>query len=137
MRFQKGHKVNKGKKNVLGKRWKKTPEQIENSRRAQNSGRRKKGDWTGEKNPHWKGGITDMQQKIRTSLEYSLWRTAVFERDKYTCVWCGASGVRLNADHIKPFSLFPELRLAIDNGRTLCEPCHRSTPTYGGFSRNV
>lgn len=84
----------------------------------------------------WKGGITPINQKIRTSLEYKLWRTAVFERDKYTCVFCKEDNkdgkrTRLNADHIKPFSLFPELRFAIDNGRTLCVACHRKTDTYG------
>lgn len=86
----------------------------------------------GENNSSWKGGITPINQAIRTSTEYKLWRTSVFERDGYTCVWCGEAGGRLNADHIKPFSLFPELRFAIDNGRTLCEPCHRTTDTYGG-----
>jgi hypothetical protein len=70
--------------------------------------------------------------RIRTSLEYKLWRTAVFERDNYTCIWCGDNrGGNLEADHIKPFVDYPELRFAIDNGRTLCHNCHKTTETYG------
>lgn len=83
------------------------------------------------KNNLYKGGISKTNIALRSSLEYRLWRKSVFERDKYTCVWCGKKGVRLNADHIKPFALFPELRFAIDNGRTLCVPCHRKTGTFG------
>lgn len=85
----------------------------------------------GEKNHFWKGGITPINQIIRTSREYKLWRKSVFERDNYTCVWCRQQGNQLNADHIKPFSLYPELRFAIDNGRTLCVECHRKTDTWG------
>lgn len=93
----------------------------------------------GKMNPSWKGGITPVSTKIRNSKEYSLWRTAVFQRDNYTCVWCGIRNnkgvgftVKLHADHIKPFAYYPELRLAIDNGRTLCIPCHKTTDTYAG-----
>ena len=80
---------------------------------------------------NWQGGKTDLTIKIRASKEYRLWREAVFKRDNWTCIWCGYRGKKLNADHIKPFSLFPELRFALDNGRTLCENCHRKTDTFG------
>lgn len=63
--------------------------------------------------------------------EYILWRTAVFMRDDYTCQSCKVKGGKLEADHIKPYSRFPQLRLAIDNGRTLCVACHRQTKTWG------
>jgi len=79
----------------------------------------------GSKNPNWRGGITDSNKRIRESKEYKKWRKKVFERDNYTCVNCGQVGGKLNADHIKPFSRFPKLRFEVDNGRTLCERCHR------------
>lgn len=85
----------------------------------------------GEKCHLWRGGITPINNKIRSSIEYKEWRKAVYERDNYTCVWCGdkTSG-NLQADHIKPFSLYPELRLVVDNGRTLCRDCHKKTHSY-------
>jgi 5-methylcytosine-specific restriction endonuclease McrA len=90
----------------------------------------------GERSNLWKGGVTSINAKIRTSLEYKIWRRAVFERDKYTCIWCGmksgnGKAAILNADHIKPFYEYPELRFAIDNGRTLCIECHKKTDTWG------
>lgn len=83
-----------------------------------------------EEHPRWKGGATPEGTRIRQSTPYKEWRNAVFTRDNYTCLTCGARGVRLHADHIKPFALFPELRFDVGNGRTLCEPCHKATPTY-------
>lgn len=85
----------------------------------------------------WKGGKTIKSKIIRGSFQYKIWRTSVFERDNYTCVCCNRRNIKglklvLNADHIKPFSLYPELRFEISNGRTLCIDCHKTTDTYGG-----
>ncbi len=99
-------------------------------------GHKNKHSQKGEKNSQWKGGISSINLRLRGSLEYKLWREAVFKRDNYTCIWCGRKN-ELNADHIKPFALFPELRFAIDNGRTLCIDCHKTTDTYAGKSKKV
>lgn len=85
------------------------------------------------RHPSWKGGITPINEAIRKSVEYKLWREAVYQRDNFTCRSCGekeAVSGKLNAHHIKPFSLYPELRFAIDNGETLCDECHKKTDTY-------
>ena len=89
----------------------------------------------GNKHCNWKGGVTKEYQIIRGSIEYKLWRETVFKRDKWTCVWCGyrskgSAPTDIHADHIKPFALYPELRFCIDNGRTLCIPCHKTTESY-------
>jgi hypothetical protein len=83
-----------------------------------------------EKHKNWKGGITKQNAILRGRFEYREWRKSVFERDHYTCVHCGAHGCYLHADHIKPFAYFPELRYEINNGRTLCVPCHEKTDTF-------
>jgi hypothetical protein len=88
-----------------------------------------------ENNWNWKGGITPENQRIRHTPEYILWRKSVFERDNFTCQLCGKKGQIIHADHIKSFSNYPELRLNIDNGRTLCVECHKKTPNYMGKAR--
>lgn len=85
----------------------------------------------GDKNYNWKGGMREELKIIRQSLEYRLWREKIFERDNYTCQICNIKGGDLNADHIKPFAFYEELRFDLDNGRTLCIECHKKTETYG------
>jgi len=89
----------------------------------------------GDRSHFWRGGVTRSNQLVRESVEYKLWREAVLRRDGFACVWCG-NQANLQADHIKQFAFFPELRFAIDNGRTLCAPCHRKTPTWGNNGLN-
>ena len=62
--------------------------------------------------------------------QYREWRKSVLERDNYACITCNSTE-ELNTDHIKPYSLYPELRYVVSNGRTLCEDCHKLTNTYG------
>lgn len=98
----------------------------------------------GEKSVMWRGGLSSLNKRLRRSLKYRTWRTSVFERDGYKCIWCGADKKYLNADHIKQYAVIikennittyeqavdcEELWL-INNGRTLCIDCHMETDTY-------
>ncbi len=64
------------------------------------------------------------------------WRLTVFKRDNFTCLSCGQVGGRLQADHIRSFVAYPELRHELSNGRTLCRRCHIQTPNYGPKARH-
>ena len=99
----------------------------------------------GEKSNFWRGGVAQAHKTERevlsSSVEYKIWRDAVFRRDNYTCQHCGIRGraglgkrIVLHADHILPFRSHPELRLEMNNGRTLCVDCHRKTDTYGNYN---
>lgn len=85
---------------------------------------------------NWQGGITPENRRRRNLQEARDWRKAIFERDNYTCQICLKRGGYLQADHIKPWSLYPDLRLELSNGRTLCRDCHKQTPTYMGRMKN-
>ena len=65
------------------------------------------------------------KKQQRHDPSYVSWRTKVFERDKYTCAICGQVGGELNAHHIRRFADYPDLRLDLDNGVTLCKACHK------------
>jgi hypothetical protein len=85
----------------------------------------------GEGTPNWRGGKGTERQRLMGQTEYLLWRVAVFIRDDYTCQKCNKHGGNMEAHHIKSWNKYPELRYAIDNGQTLCIPCHRQTDSWG------
>lgn len=94
--------------------------------------------YKGRYHHNWKGGITPLNTKIRNCQKYINWRHKIFEKDWYRCVLC-KSKKSIQADHIKSFStilkenkvkslkdaLFCKELWHIDNGRTLCELCHK------------
>ena len=89
----------------------------------------------GKDNSAWidgKGNIRKGERLVfEQTLEYRLFRENVFERDNYTCVLCGNQGGKLSVDHIKSYRNYPKLRIDINNGRTLCWECHKTTPNFG------
>lgn len=86
----------------------------------------------------WRGGITSVNKMARECWEYDEWRRSVFKRDNYQCVIGGKDhGNKLQADHIKSFSQYPDLRYVVSNGRTLCEDCHKKTDNYGSKALKV
>lgn len=96
---------------------------------------------SGENAPNWRGGISSANERLRKSGAYKEWREKVFIRDDYTCKICkvrgeGGNRIIIHADHILPFASFPEHRLDVDNGRTLCIDCHKKTDTYGNGAKN-
>lgn len=83
----------------------------------------------GERHYFWRGGKSLL--RLQNTPAWREWRKKVFERDDYTCQICKVKGGRLQPDHIKPVALYPKLVFDVNNGRTLCMPCHRKTETYG------
>ena len=90
---------------------------------------KKRPELSGVNHWNWKGGVSP---RMLNTPEYKAWRKSVFERDNYTCQFCGKYGGELNADHIKQWSLYPDLRFELSNGRTLCVPCHKTTFIFHG-----
>lgn len=109
--------VKKG--NIPWNKGKKCPQTAETMRGVKHSVERiknqslghKKLGLVGPKSPAWKGGCR------------IFWRKCIFEKDDYTCQNCG-SKEKLVAHHIKSFNEYPELRLDLNNGLTLCQRCH-------------
>lgn len=149
--FQKGHKINVGKKLALGYRhteeWKKlmrekmkgnqngfkvgksSPRKGKKSDKpAWNKGK-KFPEWQGENHWNWVKDRTKTLEKkrIRASIEWREWRMKVFERDLYTCRDCGISGVYIEPHHIIPIREDMRKLFDVNNGITLCRSCHQKT----------
>lgn len=85
--------------------------------------------------------LTAPYKNLTRKGAWKTWRRRVLKRDGYCCLNCGATE-KLEADHIEPVAkLILEDRISeifeVSNGRTLCSPCHKLTPTYGSKTREL
>ena len=80
-----------------------------------------------DKNPNWKNGATLKWMRFRSNLSSKLanWSKQIKKRDNYNCQKCNYKGKNVQSDHIKPVRDYPELALDLNNGQTLCIPCHK------------
>ena len=108
----------------------------------------------GKLHPCWKAvRITPLYNAIRNLFQSREWRFNIFKRDNFTCTICQkqkeVSG-KLEADHYpKGFAvIIAEQKITsldqalnckelwnINNGRTLCKDCHKTTANYMGKAR--
>ena len=110
-RFKKGHRPWCAGTKGLVKSWNKGTKGI----CKPNQGSFKKGNipWN-RKFRNWDG---------RRSLKAQEWAKKILQRDKNKCIRC-ESTYRLGAHHIIPWKVRKDLRFDMDNGLTLCQPCH-------------
>lgn len=118
-KFSKEHKIKIG----LANKGRKRPDLSERNKRL----------WSElERQSHWnwKGGITLPNLAFRTTVRYKAWRKAVFTRDGWTCQDCNRKVKTIHAHHKKEFAKYPDLRLDVDNGITLCKLCHQKRHSH-------
>ena len=82
---------------------------------------------TGNGNANWISDRDKLKCRPNKIKRHVAWRQGVFERDNYTCQLCGLRGTYLEPHHIKRWAEHKKLRYDIDNGITLCKPCHIKT----------
>jgi len=86
----------------------------------------------GSNHPMWKGGFAKARQARYKEPEYIEWHDKCLERDNYTCQKCGArngngKNVLFQVHHKIHYWERPGLAYDLDNGTTLCRPCHRKS----------
>ena len=81
----------------------------------------------GENHYNWNPNKTDEEREQgRNYPEKKKWVKAILKRDDHTCQSCNIRGGTLNAHHIAGWSTHKSERFNVDNGVTLCQPCHDS-----------
>ncbi len=91
----------------------------------------------GDKNPNYKGGITPVSHKIRSSPKSRDWIRRCLVRDNFASQKTGIRGGELHVHHILNFSEYPKCRFDIDNGITLTKKEHKEFHKKYGRKNNT
>jgi len=92
---------------------------------------RKHSEETRKKQSVANGGSGILNNHLNRS-QLGTWSKDVKKKDNKRCVYCGSTN-KLHAHHILAKSKHPEWALFIDNGITLCEPCHIQEHKLNGY----
>lgn len=89
--------------------------------------------------------LSSVRKAIRNSRKYYEYKRTILERDNFRCVLCNSSDSYLELDHypvgfselLKRYSIDSQDKAysceelwKIENGRTLCQPCHEKTDNF-------
>jgi len=111
-----------------------------------------KGLQCGPKHWNWQGGITKLEDKIRSSDEFKKWRAKVYKRDNWTCQKYKIKMKKLAAHHIESFAkILKKFNIKtfqdalqclelwnIDNGITFSKQAHiEFHQRYGKGNNNI
>lgn len=78
----------------------------------------------------------DRKNGKRNNINEGSWRNQVYKNNNFQCVICGTHE-NLRAHHLNSWNLFPNERLNVDNGITLCHAHHMDFHREYGRGNNT
>lgn len=90
----------------------------------------------GDKNPNWRGGLTEINRRERNSWRAREWKVQSLDRANHQCEKCGVKQgqvcaccglkITLHVHHVRSFAKYKELRFDPANSLVMCPKCHRA-----------
>jgi crossover junction endodeoxyribonuclease RuvC len=94
---------------------------------------------SGANHPAHKPTLThEYRERHRLDKRLQTWKFEVKQRDSFTCKICGDNrGRNLVSHHLNGYDNHPPERYRLENGITLCEPCHLGFHFEYGYGGNT
>lgn len=97
-----------------------------------------------ENHYNWNPNLTDLEREKNNSrtqsVEYKIWKISIFSKNR-VCVYCNGKNQKsrndINAHHLNCWDVYPNERLNIHNGVTLCTTCHKTFHKKYGYKNST